>query len=173
MVAILGFYEKPRMCACRFEVEDLASIGSRALIGIIGSLLTVDVRPSSAGAPNWQPQPGGTAAGRRPAAHRLGTSLAPTLGHWEGGILCGFDRKDVYTRVTERIISDLEQGVRTWLKPWHAEHTAGRITKPLRPNASRADSRNENATRRDQRMAAGSIIAKKPGAKMEIPAYNK
>src|SRR6266852_150610 len=144
MVAILGFYEKPRMCACRFEVEDLASIGSRALIGIIGSLLTGDVRPSSAGAPNWQPQPGGTAAGRRPAAHRWGTSLAPTLGHWEGGILCGFDRKDVYTRVTERIISDLEQGVRTWLKPWHAEHTAGRTTKPLRPNASRADSRNEN-----------------------------
>lgn len=28
-----------------------------------------------------------------------------------------FDRKDVYTRVTERIISDLEQGVRTWMKP--------------------------------------------------------
>ena len=29
------------------------------------------------------------------------------------------DRKDVYTRVTERIIADLERGVRTWLKPWH------------------------------------------------------
>jgi len=28
------------------------------------------------------------------------------------------DKKDVYTRVTERIIADLEQGVRTWLKPW-------------------------------------------------------
>ena len=28
------------------------------------------------------------------------------------------DRKDVYTSVTERIISDLEQGIRTWLKPW-------------------------------------------------------
>ena len=25
------------------------------------------------------------------------------------------DRKDVYTRVTERTISDLEQGIRTWL----------------------------------------------------------
>ena len=36
-----------------------------------------------------------------------------------------FDRKDVYTRVTERIISDLEQGVRTWMKPWSAEHAAG------------------------------------------------
>jgi cystathionine beta-synthase len=41
------------------------------------------------------------------------------------------DRKDVYTWVTDRIISDLEQGVRTWLKPWHAEHAAGRITKPF------------------------------------------
>jgi antirestriction protein ArdC len=41
-------------------------------------------------------------------------------------------RKDVYTRVTERIISDLEQGVRTWLKPWSGEHAAGRISRPLR-----------------------------------------
>lgn len=44
------------------------------------------------------------------------------------------DKKDVYTRVTERIIADLEQGVRTWLKPWHSEHAAGRITRPLRHN---------------------------------------
>src|SRR5258708_26626784 len=101
---------------------------------------------------------------------RLWHVACATLGHWEGGIPCGFDRKDVYTRVTERIISDLDQGVRTGLKPWHAEHTAGRITKPLRHNASRAASRSENATRRDQSMAAGSIIAKKPGATMEIPA---
>jgi antirestriction protein ArdC len=46
-----------------------------------------------------------------------------------------FTRKDVYTRVTDRIISDLEQGVRTWLKPWSVEHTAGRITRPLRHKA--------------------------------------
>lgn len=46
------------------------------------------------------------------------------------------DRKDVYTRVTERIISDLEQGIRTWMKPWSVEHTAGRITKPLRHNGT-------------------------------------
>jgi antirestriction protein ArdC len=44
------------------------------------------------------------------------------------------ERKDVYTRVTERIIADLEQGVRTWLKPWSAEHAAGRISRPLRHN---------------------------------------
>jgi antirestriction protein ArdC len=46
------------------------------------------------------------------------------------------DRKDVYTRVTDRIISDLEQGVRTWMKPWSVEHTAGRINKPLRQNGT-------------------------------------
>jgi antirestriction protein ArdC len=47
-----------------------------------------------------------------------------------------FDKKDVYTRVTDRIIADLEQGVRTWLKPWSAEHAAGRITRPLRHNGT-------------------------------------
>jgi antirestriction protein ArdC len=46
------------------------------------------------------------------------------------------DRKDVYTRVTDRIISDLEQGIRTWMKPWSVKHTAGRITKPLRHNGT-------------------------------------
>lgn len=44
------------------------------------------------------------------------------------------DRQDVYTRVTNRIISDLEKGVRTWTKPWDAQHTAGKITRPLRSN---------------------------------------
>ncbi|QYZ64683.1 MAG: DUF1738 domain-containing protein [Gammaproteobacteria bacterium (ex Lamellibrachia satsuma)] len=43
-------------------------------------------------------------------------------------------RQDVYTRVTNKIIADLEQGVRPWMKPWNAEHAAGRITKPLRHN---------------------------------------
>ncbi len=43
-------------------------------------------------------------------------------------------RQDVYTRVTGKIIADLEQGVRPWMKPWNAEHAAGRITKPLRHN---------------------------------------
>lgn len=43
-------------------------------------------------------------------------------------------RLDVYARVTDKIIADLEQGVRPWFKPWNAEHAAGRITKPLRGN---------------------------------------
>ena len=44
------------------------------------------------------------------------------------------ERQDVYTRITDRIIADLEQGVRTWMKPWNAGNTAGRITRPLRHN---------------------------------------
>jgi antirestriction protein ArdC len=42
------------------------------------------------------------------------------------------ERKDIYTRVTEKIVADLEKGVRPWLKPWSAEHLAGKITRPLR-----------------------------------------
>ncbi|WP_169979797.1 ArdC family protein [Tautonia rosea] len=41
-------------------------------------------------------------------------------------------RNDLYARVTDRIASDLERGVRPWLKPWNAEHASGRITRPLR-----------------------------------------
>jgi antirestriction protein ArdC len=41
-------------------------------------------------------------------------------------------RTDLYARVTDAIIADLEQGVRPWLKPWNGEHAAGRITRPLR-----------------------------------------
>lgn len=43
-------------------------------------------------------------------------------------------RPDVYSRITGKIIADLEQGVRPWMKPWNAEHTAGRICRPLRHN---------------------------------------
>lgn len=43
-------------------------------------------------------------------------------------------KADVYERITSRIVAELEQGVRPWLKPWNAEHAAGRITRPLRSN---------------------------------------
>lgn len=43
-------------------------------------------------------------------------------------------RKNVYTRVTERIIADLEQGVRPWMRPWSAGQLAERIARPLRHN---------------------------------------
>jgi len=43
-------------------------------------------------------------------------------------------KPDVYQRVTDKIVSQLEQGVRPWEQPWNAEHAAGRITRPLRHN---------------------------------------
>jgi antirestriction protein ArdC len=44
------------------------------------------------------------------------------------------EKQDVYTRITNKIVADLEAGVRTWMKPWNAGNTAGRITRPLRSN---------------------------------------
>jgi antirestriction protein ArdC len=44
------------------------------------------------------------------------------------------NRQDVYSRITERIIAELENGVQPWMKPWNADHAAGRITRPLRHN---------------------------------------
>ncbi len=44
------------------------------------------------------------------------------------------ERQDIYSRITGQIVSHLEKGVRPWVKPWNAEHAAGRITRPLRHN---------------------------------------
>jgi antirestriction protein ArdC len=38
--------------------------------------------------------------------------------------------------VTDRIIADLEQGVRPWLKPWSTDNAAEGITRPLRHNGT-------------------------------------
>lgn len=43
-------------------------------------------------------------------------------------------KKDIYQRITDQIVSELEKGVRPWVKPWNAEHLAGRISRPLRGN---------------------------------------
>jgi antirestriction protein ArdC len=43
-------------------------------------------------------------------------------------------RQTVYSRITDKIVSALENGVRPWVRPWNAEHAAGRITRPLRHN---------------------------------------
>jgi antirestriction protein ArdC len=40
-------------------------------------------------------------------------------------------RTDVYDKITNQIVAELEKGARPWLKPWHAENAAG-ITRPLR-----------------------------------------
>jgi antirestriction protein ArdC len=41
-------------------------------------------------------------------------------------------RTDLYTRVTDAILADLEKGVRPWLRPWNAGHAAGPAARPLR-----------------------------------------
>jgi antirestriction protein ArdC len=41
-------------------------------------------------------------------------------------------RADIYTRITDKIIEDLTNGVRPWKKPWNTANTNGRITRPLR-----------------------------------------
>lgn len=42
--------------------------------------------------------------------------------------------RDVYSKITNRIVEDLEKGVRPWMRPWSADNTAGRIVRPLRHN---------------------------------------
>ena len=44
------------------------------------------------------------------------------------------DIKDLYSRITNKIVADLEHGVHPWLKSWSTGHAAGRITRPLRHN---------------------------------------
>jgi antirestriction protein ArdC len=43
-------------------------------------------------------------------------------------------RTDIYQKITDQILRELERGVRPWLKPWSAGHGEGRITRPLRGN---------------------------------------
>ena len=43
-------------------------------------------------------------------------------------------KSDVYQRITNQIVSELEKGVRPWMQPWSAEHAAGRIVRPRRFN---------------------------------------
>ncbi|CAN7635459.1 ArdC family protein [Rhizobium sp. LjRoot258] len=43
-------------------------------------------------------------------------------------------RADLYSRVTDKIIAELEQGVRPWMRPWSSAQATDRITRPLRHN---------------------------------------
>ena len=44
------------------------------------------------------------------------------------------DRKDIYTRITDQIVTALEQGIKPWTQPWNAAHAAGPVSRPLRHN---------------------------------------
>ena len=41
-------------------------------------------------------------------------------------------KSDLYSRVTDKIIADLEAGNLTWQQPWRAGHVAGGVSRPLR-----------------------------------------
>ncbi|MEJ7659599.1 MAG: ArdC-like ssDNA-binding domain-containing protein [Hymenobacter sp.] len=43
-------------------------------------------------------------------------------------------QSDIYARITNKIVADLEQGQLTWRKPWNAEHLGGNVNRPLRWN---------------------------------------
>lgn len=43
-------------------------------------------------------------------------------------------RVELYTRITDKIIAALEEGVRPWVQPWSSGQIQGRITRPLRHN---------------------------------------
>ena len=45
-------------------------------------------------------------------------------------------RVNIYAKITDRIVADLEQGVRPWVKPWSTGNLAGRVTRPLRYNGT-------------------------------------
>lgn len=44
------------------------------------------------------------------------------------------ERADIYARITDKIVADLEKGVRPWMQPWRAGNAIGRVTRPLRHN---------------------------------------
>ena len=43
-------------------------------------------------------------------------------------------RADIYARITDRIVADLEKGVRPWMQPWRSGNGSGSVTRPLRHN---------------------------------------
>lgn len=43
-------------------------------------------------------------------------------------------KQDIYQKVTDKIIADLEKGELSWIKPWSSDNMQGRIVRPLRHN---------------------------------------
>lgn len=43
-------------------------------------------------------------------------------------------RPDLYSRITDKIIAELDKGVRPWMQPWNTTQPHDRITRPLRHN---------------------------------------
>ena len=46
-------------------------------------------------------------------------------------------RRDIHQEITDRIVGQLEQGVRPWMQPWKSGHAAGPVSRPLRHNGEK------------------------------------
>lgn len=47
------------------------------------------------------------------------------------------NQNDIYSRITNQIIADLEKGVKSWTKPWQGGDDQSRITMPRRHNGEK------------------------------------
>lgn len=63
----------------------------------------------------------------------LPKTIRARMGYEKFNAASGAARQDVYTRVTNQIIADLEKGVRPWVRPWSVAG-AEPIMRPLRHN---------------------------------------
>lgn len=45
-------------------------------------------------------------------------------------------KQDIYARVTNKIIADLEKGNLTWVKPWKSDDLTGSVARPLRSDGT-------------------------------------
>lgn len=43
-------------------------------------------------------------------------------------------RTDIYSRITDQIVAELEKGNLVWRKPRSSDHLSGQVTRPLRHN---------------------------------------
>jgi len=61
-------------------------------------------------------------------------AATPGLEIWDMTRKEATPRVDIYTRITQKIVAELEKGVRPWMRPWHSANAIGRVTRPLRHN---------------------------------------
>ena len=69
------------------------------------------------------------------------------------------EKTDVYTRVTNKILADLERGNLTWHQPWQAGHQAGPVSRPLRAGGQAYRGINGAPYRREKK----EVLNEQPG----------
>ena len=46
------------------------------------------------------------------------------------------EKQDIYTRTANQVVSHLAAGERPWVRPWNAEHAAGRMASDQRSESA-------------------------------------